>query len=348
MRLKAPLNLICVWLVGTAIAAPVFAVEVREQIQALKESAKSDPVAARKLGLLLIAGKRVPQDVTAGFGYLEQAAKLGDVESAKLLLKSYQNPKSRYYSPTKAAEVKKLLGYQPELSGTESFEGAGSPVSPVYPRQEKWPAESLPTTAPKAGGSGFAVNPDGVFISNFHVVEGCKGIVVSYNGMRANAKLVGMSEKDDLAALKVQGKTAIFLPVRKTPISLGEPVTVSGYPVGPNSSSMKLSEGIIARLINDRVFQMSASVSSGNSGGPVVDRTGSLVGISVGKHAAGEESGAVVGDDYNFAIRVERLHALLGDIREEYVSKPKLKSSIDAELMAKVLQQATANVLCYR
>jgi serine protease Do len=129
---------------------------------------------------------------------------------------------------------------------------------------------------------------------------------------------------------------------------LAESVTVAGYPVGPNGSSMKLSEGIIARLINDRIFQMSASVSSGNSGGPVVDRTGSLVGISVGKRAAGKEEGAVLGDDYNFAIRVERLHALLGDIREEYVSKPKLKSSIEAEVMAKVLQQATAHVLCYR
>lgn len=349
MRLKAPLNLIYVLLVGTTLAVPpVLADEMREQIQALKESAKSDPVAARRLGLLLIAGKRVPQDVTAGLGYLEQAAKLGDVESAKLLIRSYKNPKSKFYSPTKAAEIGGLVGYQPELSGAGRSEKAGSPLSPVYPRQEKWPAESLPTTAPKAGGSGFAVNPDGIFISNFHVVEGCNGIVVSYNGMRANAKLVGMSEKDDIAALKVQGKTAIFLPLRKTPIALGEPVTVAGYPVGPNRASMKLSEGIIARLINDRVFQMSASVSSGNSGGPVVDRTGSLVGISVGKHAAGEEQGTVVGDDYNFAIRVEQLHALLGDIREEYVSKPKLKSSVDAVVLAKVLQQATAHVLCYR
>lgn len=349
MRLKTPAHLILALLIGVSLAStPVLADEVRDQVQALRESAKSDPVAARKLGLLLISGKRLPQDVAAGFGYLEQAAKLGDTESARLLLKTYQDSRSKYYSPAKAAEIKKLLGYQQESPASGGSSGGSTPLSPIYPRLERWPTESLPTTSPKAGGSGFAVNPDGVFVSNFHVVEGCKGIVVSYNGMRANAKLVGMSEKDDIAALKVQGKTAIFLPVRKTPIALGESVTVAGYPVGPNGSSMKLSEGIIARLINERVFQMSASVSSGNSGGPVVDRMGSLVGISVGKHAAGEEKGTVVGDDYNFAIRVERLHALLGDIREEYVSKPKLKSSIDAEVMAKVLQQATAHVLCYR
>lgn len=352
MRLKPLLNLILVLLIGVAwVSHPVLADELREQIQALKESAKSDPVAARKLGLLLIAGKRVPQDVAAGLGYLEQAAKLGDTESAKLLLKTYQNPKSKYHSPAKAAEIKKELGYQPESVSSRDPKAAKSGEL-IFSRLEKWPPESLPTERPNSGGSGFAVNANGVFITNFHVLAGCKRVVVQYNGMRGNARLIGVSESDDLAALQVSGKTSIFLPLRETPVVLGEPVTVAGYPVGlteADEMAMKLSEGIVARLVDKSVLQMSASVSSGNSGGPVVDRSGSVVGVSVWKIAAGRrKDGPSVGDDYNFAVRAHRVRGLLTDIREDYQLRSKLKSAIDTEVMAKVLQQATAQVLCYR
>lgn len=324
---------------------------VKSQIQALKESATTDPVAARKLGLIYLSGKQVPQDVTRGIGYLEQAVKLGDVDSARFLLKSYQDPKSKYYSPVKAAEMRKVLGSHPDSALGPDTKTA-EPTIPKYSRLERWQPESLPTGRPRSGGSGFAVNANGVFITNFHVIAGCNRIVVIYNGMRANARLIGASETDDLAALQVSGKTSIYLPLRKTPVSLGESVTVAGYPIGitdEDSMAMKLSEGIVARLVDKSVLQMSASVSSGNSGGPVVDKSGSVVGVSVIKIAAGaREKGPAIGDDYNFAVRAERVHDLLKDMREDHQLSSKTKSAIDTEVMAKVLQQATAQIFCYR
>lgn len=320
------------------------------RIQALKESAQSDPVAARTLGLLLIAGRGVAQDVKAGFSYLERAAKLGDAESARLLLRSYENPDSKYYAPTKAAELREQLGISARSSPENSPQAPHVAPPPVFGKFERWPAESLPNERPKSGGSSFAVNANGVFVTNFHVVSDCGRIVVSYNGMRGIARLIGTQEYEDLAVLKVAGKTPVYLSLRDSPVVLGEPVTVAGYSVGigQDSASMKLSQGIVARLINQSLLQMSASVSSGNSGGPVVDRSGKLVGVSVGKIPAGQEDRGHFGDDYNFAIRSERLGVLLRDIREDFFLLPKNSLTIETEVMARVLQQATARILCYR
>lgn len=325
-----------------------------EQLGALMESAKSDPVAARKVGLLLIAGKLVPQDVAGGFRYLEQAARLGDTESGRLLLKSYQDPRSKFYSPTKATEIRQLIGETGEPTTLEGgSRNRAEESDPKFGPIERWPTESLPTERAKGFGSGFAINTKGVFITNFHVIDRCARVVVLYNGMRANARVIGVSEGDDLAALQVNGKTPIFLPIRRTPVGLGEGLTVAGYPWGidddKDGMALKLSQGIVARFINEEVLQMSASVSSGNSGGPVVDKSGSVVGVAVGKIPAGmSKDGARLGDDYNFAIRPEKLLAFVARLREEHLLKNRTKSVIDTEVIARVLQQASSKVFCYR
>ncbi len=310
-------------------------------------SAEIEPEDARKLGLRYLRGDGVPKNINEGIRYLETAAEGGDIESAKFLYRSFSNPKSSFYSPEKASRLREIL--QGELA-SENKEAS----SPVYSRQKKWPLQDLPKRSPFSGGSGFAVNTNGLFITNFHVIQGCKQVVVVYNGMRAYGRMVGVSETDDLAALKVDGQTAVFLPIRKGSISLGESVAVAGYPVGvmkdgSDGVSMKLSEGIIARVLDASLIQMSASVSSGNSGGPVVDKEGSLIGVSVAKVPAGAaRRGAAYGDDYNFAVRSDRVGAFLSNLREEFFARNRSSREIDTELVAKVLQQATAHILCYR
>ena len=310
-------------------------------------SVEIEPEEARKLGLRYLRGDGVPKNINEGVRYLEKAAEGGDMKSAKFLYRSFSNPKSPFYSPEKATRLKVML---------EGERGSERKVTslPSYSRQKKWTFQDLPKRSPSSGGSGFAVNANGLFITNFHVVQGCKQVVVVYNGMRAYGKMVGVSEVDDLAALKVDGQTAVFLPIRKGAISLGESVAVAGYPVGvmedgSDGVSMKLSEGIIARVLDASLIQMSASVSSGNSGGPVVDKEGSLIGVSVAKIPAGAaRRGAAYGDDYNFAVRSDKVEAFLSNLREEFFARNRSSREIDTELVAKVLQQATAHILCYR
>lgn len=317
----------------------------------LERKAKEDPVAARDLGLRYLKGLGVAQDEKKGVMWLEIAAKQGDQTSATMLYRSFSDPKSKFYNKEKAKELEPLVQRGP----TEDRKASPEPVKKAEPEaktprekpaplQARWPTEDLPRALPKSGGSGFAVNKNGVFTTNFHVVHGCQVIVVEYQEMRARAKLIAVSEADDLAILEVPGKTESFLSLRNGNGKLGEGVRVSGFPGG----NLKISQGIIASTLGDSMLQVSASFSSGNSGGPVVDVSGSVIGVAVEKAPPGlTPKGNLRGDDYNFAITSTKLRALLQNSRIEHSTTQGVKP-MSGESAANLLKQSSAMILCYR
>jgi S1-C subfamily serine protease len=172
------------------------------------------------------------------------------------------------------------------------------------------------------GGSGFIVDEGRKIVTNKHVIEGGKEFAIRTGlGEVIRAKVVFISDTDDLAILELQkplpADRAIPAAAYAKP-RVGRDVVVMGYPLwyilGEGSPS--LTNGVVSKgtgMGDDRhTFQLTAKVNKGNSGGPVFDLNGNVVGITVGKldsQKINQEQGFVP-EDINFAIHVDRLPAM--------------------------------------
>lgn len=175
-----------------------------------------------------------------------------------------------------------------------------------------------------SSGSGFIVTDSGYIVTNYHVVEGGKSYkVTTYNNKEYDAKLIGYEESNDIAVLKIEGDS--FQSVRygnSSSISVGDNVYVIGNPLG--DLTYTLTSGVVSalnRLIKSddgsliNMFQTDAAVNSGNSGGPVFDSTGSVVGIATAKYASSSIEGL------SFCIPINDVRSMIDDIiNQGYVS----------------------------
>ncbi len=153
-------------------------------------------------------------------------------------------------------------------------------------------------------GTGFVVGQGGVVVTNNHVVEGGDEFVVlskhAAGGPRFQATVIWVSPDYDLALLKVAGLDLPRLVIAENIPDKGSAVTTIGYPGVADALSKDINnlaestftQGIIGRTIvasysvegkNQTVLQHSAAVNSGNSGGPLLDACGRVVGVNTGK-----------------------------------------------------------------
>ena len=162
-----------------------------------------------------------------------------------------------------------------------------------------------------SSGTGFVVAP-GRLMTNWHVVEGCAEIRLrTARRAELTATLAARDEQRDLALLAVAGELGPPLPFRAAPeVRRGEGVVTFGFPLsGMLSSGATLTTGDISALSglrdNPRHFQISAPVQSGNSGGPLLDLGGRVIGVVVSKLNA-QRISQVTGDlpqNVNFAVK---------------------------------------------
>jgi serine protease Do len=135
-------------------------------------------------------------------------------------------------------------------------------------------------------GTGFAVADGSSVITNFHVVNGCKSVHIANIG---NGLSKAVDPRNDIAI--IQPVRPISRPLRfrtGDPLKPGEDIIVIGFPLrGLLSSSPTVTTGIVSSLAglrdNRTRFQISAPVQPGNSGGPVLDKSGNVVGMVVSK-----------------------------------------------------------------
>ncbi|MFA9229649.1 MAG: serine protease [Microgenomates group bacterium] len=177
-------------------------------------------------------------------------------------------------------------------------------------------AAPAPVASPPVGaeeptqgfGTGFLVSSEGDFVTNNHVVKGCG--TVSIDGILAT--VVATDEAFDLALLRVSpapmNEPATFA---EKPARLNSDVTVIGYPLPDLLGGLNVTRGSVTSLkgiAGDGVrMQISAPVQPGNSGGPVVNAAGQVVGVVVSKLDAQLVADATgdIPQDINFAIRAE-------------------------------------------
>jgi S1-C subfamily serine protease len=194
-------------------------------------------------------------------------------------------------------------------------------VATVLPRPEPLPfapGSSIMT------GSGIVVEGGLQIVTNRHVIAGMNRVAVrNGTGHVRNARVVRVSQDDDLALLEIESS---FPEGAATPLadivepSPGRQAVVMGFPaIGIfGDEQPALTEGVIAKTIglgNDpNTFQMTAKINKGNSGGPVFDRRGRLIGITVAKtDVAGifERQGILL-EDMNIGIKAGRVLRFLG------------------------------------
>jgi len=139
-------------------------------------------------------------------------------------------------------------------------------------------------------GTGFFITHNGVLLTNHHLAKDCQILMVTDRKRQSSvARVHAIDPINDLALLKVDREVDVIALFRALPnIRQGDDVIVFGFPLGGAiASGGALTKGTVTALsglgADTRVFQMSAQVHPGNSGGPVFDTNGSVVGVVVSK-----------------------------------------------------------------
>lgn len=157
-------------------------------------------------------------------------------------------------------------------------------------------------------GSGFFIRVDGVGLTNAHVVRGCSAATISGHGA---ADIVARDTANDLAVVRLRSPRAtVAAEFRRTAVQLGESVYVLGFPLaGELDNGLNFTSGLVSSLAgagNDtRQLQLTAPIQLGNSGGPIVDKAGAVVGVTQSKFndlVALQQNGSVP-QNLNFGIK---------------------------------------------
>ena len=200
------------------------------------------------------------------------------------------------------------------------------------------------STTLKGTGSGFFVSEDGFLVTNFHVVKDARRIEVKYRGQSYDAQVVRRDIGADLAVLRLVGKFTALPFGSSRSVKLGERVFTMGFPKTLiQGVEPKFTEGSISSLFGYQddagCFQISAPVQQGNSGGPLVNGAGQIVGIIV--------AGIPGLQNVNYAIKSSRAHSLFDDVPELKIQLSEPTATLAPPEIAERLQQAVALVLIY-
>lgn len=203
--------------------------------------------------------------------------------------------------------------------------------------------------AEDSSGTGFFVNADGILLTNAHVVKGCNRIVV--DGI--TAEIVAVSSAFDLAAVEVSDTESgdNMLAFSDTDSALNADITIAGYPLHGLLGGLNVSRGSVSALKglsgDETNVQISAPVQPGNSGGPMIDRFGNVVGVVVAKLNA-MKLASLTGDiaqNVNFAIRGSIAKVFLQTNGIDFEQRPGTEP-LSPEDAAKMLMLSTRLIEC--
>lgn len=160
------------------------------------------------------------------------------------------------------------------------------------------------TPGQQALGSGFVIDKAGHIVTNYHVVEGADRVTVSFsNRDTVKAEIVGSDPSTDLAVLSVDASASALRPLSlgdSDKVVVGDAVVAIGNPFGLDRTATSGIVSALQRLITapnrftiDHVIQTDAPINHGNSGGPLIDAHGEVIGVNTQIETGGVASGNV-------------------------------------------------------
>ena len=172
-------------------------------------------------------------------------------------------------------------------------------------------------------GSGFILSANGYILTNAHVVEGATSVkVTTYSGKEYKAEVCGADSTNDVAVLKVEAENLPAVTVGSSEnLIVGDQVVAIGNPLGELTATMTV--GYVSAKDRDvttdgatiNMIQTDAAINSGNSGGPLFNMKGEVVGITSAKYSGSSSSGATI-EGIGFAIPMDDVMKLVGDLME--------------------------------
>jgi uncharacterized protein len=205
-----------------------------------------------------------------------------------------------------------------------------------------------------ATGSGFYVSAAGHIVTNEHVVDGCKEMRLAGGTV---LQLLVFDKSNDLALLKAPRPGAGFVRFRDGHgVRTGESILIAGFPLRDEiSSELNVTTGNVSSLAgpdNDRsLIQITAPVQHGNSGGPVLDLSGNVVGVVQSKFdpsaQADSDNTIDVPQNVNFAVSANTLRSFLDAQNVEYDTAPS-KQALSAAEIAQRAHDFTVSLECWQ
>jgi S1-C subfamily serine protease len=168
----------------------------------------------------------------------------------------------------------------------------------------------------KSNGSGTIISPDGMVLTNAHVVSagGTVDIILS-DGRKLTGDVIGFGEEGlDLAVVKIRGQNNLpTIPLaRPGSVKVGQQAFAIGNPFGRFQGTFTV--GIVSRIDQQRgLIQTDAAINPGNSGGPLLNSSGELIGVNTSIFTRGQTGGNI---GISFAITVDKVPAFLTAVRE--------------------------------
>jgi S1-C subfamily serine protease len=184
----------------------------------------------------------------------------------------------------------------------------------------------VPDETQRALGSGFVIDKAGYIVTNFHVIEDADTVEVSFsNNDSMKAKIVGKDPSTDIALLKVEASSRALRPLplgNSAAIRVGDDVLAIGNPFGLERSATRGIVSAVQRPLRapsgftiDHVIQTDAALNRGNSGGPLMNAQGQVIGVNSAIETGGAGGQGNVG--IGFAVPVSTVRDVVAQLKEK-------------------------------
>lgn len=305
---------------------------------------RGHPQSAHNLGAMLANGNGLIPNLAEGYFWLAVGADRAPPPLKANYVRERDSVAARLPADDLARVRTRLAAWRP---ATGPIAG-GDPLPPAVA------TPAVPLRGRMSTGTGFAVSEDGAVLTNAHVVPSCRAITITPpNGQPMPATLAARNEKDDLALLKTawRGEPLQFHTGR--PLRSGDEVVVIGFPLSSLlSREANVTAGVISAMAglrgDQRFYQITAPVQKGNSGGPLSDMSGAVVGVVSAKLNAmkvADQTGDLP-QNINFAIKDEVVHRFLTATGVAVPSAPANGPTLSVADVGEKIKRATMFIQC--
>ncbi len=272
-------------------------------------------IAAACLGLLLIGG--IAGGIIAGIALGNRFQKTSDHLQAQINALTQQGSTIIHTASTPSGSASSGDLYTPAQVYETNVASVVS-VTTTVPYNNGW------TSGTSTGaGSGFILTSDGYILTNYHVIEGASSVrITTTEHKEYEAEVVGYDAFSDVALLKVDAHELPYVVVGDSDaLRVGDMVAAIGNPLGELASTQTV--GYVSaknRMVNTdgttlNMIQTDAAINSGNSGGPLFNMYGQVIGITTAKYSGSTSSGASI-EGTGFAIPINTVMDLVDDLME--------------------------------